>query len=72
VNRFPGIGSDETNFFASEAIFGSRENGRKRTPVRIGGNDQQWSSIMSALLTLIYREYCRARLAEMHRHRLGA
>jgi hypothetical protein len=26
---------------------------------------------MSALLTLIYREYCRARLAEMKKHHLG-
>jgi hypothetical protein len=26
---------------------------------------RQWSSIMSAIFDLLYREYCRARLAEM-------
>jgi len=31
VNRFLGIGSDETNSFVPKAILGSREDGRKRT-----------------------------------------
>jgi hypothetical protein len=30
--------------------------------------DQQWGSIMYALLSLIYRAYCRARLAEMRKY----
>jgi hypothetical protein len=34
-------------------------------------SDQQWSSVMSALFNLIYREFCIARLAEMGRHRFG-
>jgi hypothetical protein len=40
------------------------------------GNDEdrgvikQWSSIMSALFNLIYREYCKARLAEMQKQRV--
>jgi hypothetical protein len=33
--------------------------------IKLAGNDQQRSSIMSAILTLIYREYCKARLAEI-------
>jgi hypothetical protein len=32
---------------------------------------KQWSSIMSAILTLFYRAYCLARLAEMRRRRLA-
>jgi hypothetical protein len=32
---------------------------------------QQWSSVMSALFNLIYREFCIARLAEMGKHHLG-
>jgi hypothetical protein len=32
---------------------------------------KQWSSIMSALFNLIYREFCIARLAEMGKHHLG-
>jgi hypothetical protein len=30
--------------------------------------DQQWGSIMYALLSLIYRAYCKARLAEMRKY----
>jgi hypothetical protein len=29
-------------------------------------------SVMSAIINLIYREYCRARLAEIEKHRIGA
>jgi hypothetical protein len=32
---------------------------------------KQWSSVMSALFNLIYREFCIARLAEMGKHHLG-
>jgi hypothetical protein len=32
---------------------------------------RQRSSVMSALLNLIYREFCIARLAEMGKHHLG-
>jgi hypothetical protein len=31
----------------------------------VGGNKKKGNSAMSALLNLIYREYCRARVAEM-------
>jgi hypothetical protein len=30
-------------------------------------DDQQRSSVMSAIISLIYREYCRARLAEIQK-----
>jgi hypothetical protein len=33
---------------------------------------KQRSSIMLAIITLLYREYCRACLAGMHRHHLGS
>jgi hypothetical protein len=44
-------------------------------PTKISGNearlgcqaDQARNSIMSTLITLIYREYCRARVAEIRR-----
>jgi hypothetical protein len=32
---------------------------------------KQRSSVMLAILTLIYREFCIARLAEMGKHHLG-
>lgn len=47
------------------------EDGRKRTLGQHRDTDQQWSSVMSTLLTLIYREFCRARLAEMRKQHLA-
>jgi hypothetical protein len=44
------------------------EDSRKSNPCNLVCLVKQWSSIMSALITLIYREYCRARLAEMRKH----
>jgi hypothetical protein len=35
-----------------------------------GAQIKQRSSVMSALLTLIYQEFCKARLAEMRKQRL--
>jgi hypothetical protein len=32
--------------------------------------DQRWSLVMSAILTLVYRAYCLARLLEMRKHHL--
>jgi hypothetical protein len=37
----------------------------------IGGADQTRGSIMWTLLSLIYREYCRARLLEMRKYHLA-
>jgi len=65
VKRFHGSGSDETIHAVQEATFSGREDRPKRTPSRVAVHDQQWSWIMSAILTLIYREYCKARLAEI-------
>lgn len=67
-----GDGSDETSFLVHETILARL---RKRQETNVGhaaANDQQWSSIMSALLTLIYREYCKACLAEMKKHYPGS
>jgi hypothetical protein len=41
-----------------------------KQPRAMVGDDQQWSSIMWALISILYREYCRARLAEMRRFEL--
>jgi hypothetical protein len=65
-------GSKETSFLVDETILASL---RKRQETNVGHdavNDEQWSSIMSAFLTLIYREYCKACLAEMQKHHLGS
>jgi hypothetical protein len=44
---------------------------RRNQPETVGAagyrRGQQWSSIMSAIISLIYHAYCRARLAEIHK-----
>jgi hypothetical protein len=50
-----------------ETISLTNEYSPKRNPVIIARSDQPWSSVMSAFLNLIYREYCKASLAEMRR-----
>jgi hypothetical protein len=40
----------------------------KQLPIKLSGPIKQRSSVMSALLTLIYHEFCKARLAEMRKH----
>jgi hypothetical protein len=65
-------GSDEAFFLVHETILAGL---RKRLETNVGHGavyDQQSSSIMSAFLTLIYREYCKACLAEMGKHCLGS
>jgi hypothetical protein len=66
------IHPEETIFLAEEAIF----RARRRRQETIISNDamavvRQWSSIMSAIFNLIYREFCVARLAEMRKHDSG-
>jgi hypothetical protein len=43
----------------------SCEDALKRSPASLSCIDQQWSSVMLAILGIIYREFCKARLAEM-------
>ena len=57
--------SGRNNFPAEETIWESCEDALKRSPASVGCIDQQWSSVMSAILGIIYREFCKARLAEM-------
>jgi hypothetical protein len=69
--RFGPVRSDETIFRRDETISGTA---RRRPETNIGhhrGKDQQRSSVMSTFLTLIYREFCRARLAEMRKQHLA-
>jgi len=39
--------------------------GPRRPPTVAGGNKKKGNLAMSAMLNLIYREYCRARVAEI-------
>ncbi|WP_154073206.1 hypothetical protein [Bradyrhizobium erythrophlei] len=68
----PGTGSDETSFLVHETILASLRKRQETNVGQTGLDDQQWSSIMSALLTLIYRAYCKACLAEMQKHYPGS
>jgi len=63
-------GSDETGFLLHETDASGLRN---RQEMSAGHHFMraQGSSIMLAILTFIYREYCKARLAEMPGHRLG-
>jgi hypothetical protein len=62
----------ETIFLVEEAIFRER---RRRREMMVGDYltalVKHWSSIMSAIFNLIYREFCMARLAEMRKRHLG-
>jgi hypothetical protein len=52
-------------------FFESGEDSRKSSPPTMAAVDQQRSSVMAALINLIYREFCIARLAEMGKRHLG-
>jgi hypothetical protein len=55
-----------------EIIFPSGDVGWKQDALSLSDSDQQWSSIMLAIINLLYREYCKARVAEMRARHLGA
>jgi hypothetical protein len=40
----------------------------KQLSINLSALIKQCSSVMSALLTLIYHEFCKVRLAEMRKH----
>lgn len=65
------LSADETVFFFEEAI----SSERRRRPETIARNDsgigQQRGSIISAILTLIYRTYCVTCLTAMRRLNLA-
>jgi hypothetical protein len=52
-------------------VYETRFTLRRSQPETVGAaacrDGQQWSSIMSVIISLIYRAYCRARLAEIHK-----
>jgi hypothetical protein len=65
------VSRDETNMVSGEAIF---LHPRKCPETADSYNTrmiQQWSSIMWALISILYRSYCLARLVEMRRFELG-
>ena len=47
------------------------EKALKRKGPSLQGVIKRWGSIMWAIITFLYRQYCLARLAEMRRYRLG-
>jgi hypothetical protein len=71
VNQFPRRVPKKHFFLLKKPFFESGEDGRKQARANIEAVIKQRSSVMSAFLTLIYREYCKARLAEMRKHHLG-
>src|SRR6266516_1354314 len=54
---------------ADEAIFLAHEKDGNESLVRIQPVIRQRGTVMWALISLFYREYCRARLAEMRKYR---
>jgi hypothetical protein len=69
------VASNETkrSAAATTSFSQAREEARKRGCANVSVvNGQQWSWIMWAVLSLIYRLSCRARLLEMRRHHLAA
>jgi hypothetical protein len=59
--------SDETLFRSNEAISRDQRKAPETVAWKGGYTDQQRSSVMLAILTLIYREFCLARIAEMRK-----
>jgi hypothetical protein len=55
-----------------ETFFPASDVGWKQTAFNLSAIDQRWSCIMLAIITLLYREYCKARVAEMRARHLGA
>jgi hypothetical protein len=55
-------------FCAEEAILAGGEAALKQLSINLSALMKQRSSVMSALLTLIYHEFCKACLAEMRKH----
>jgi hypothetical protein len=68
VNRLHQGAAEETIQTREETIFALGRRQPEIIAVHGDVADRQWSLIMSALITLIYREYCRARLAEMRKY----
>jgi len=71
VKLFRRLAFDETLFRSEEAISLHRRRGRETLVWNHAPIGQQWGSIMSAIITLIYRAYCLARLAEMRKYHLA-
>jgi hypothetical protein len=57
--------SGRNNFRAEETILGELRRRPETITASFGCIDQQWSSRMLAIFGIIYREFCKARLAEM-------
>ena len=58
---------EETNSSRTKPVLTRGEIGPKQSAHQDVAGDQQRSSVMSAIISLIYREYCRARLAEIQK-----
>jgi hypothetical protein len=60
-------------FSAKKPSFAANDANRKQSQITLRSIDQQWSSIMWAIISSVYRSYCLARLLEMRRyHRVHA
>ena len=63
------FGSDETVLLGDETILRPGRSNPERNAGHAVITDQRWGSIMWAIISSIYRAYCRARLVEMRRYR---
>jgi hypothetical protein len=63
------FGPDETVLLRDETILRPGRSNPERNAGHAAITDQRWGSIMWAIISSIYRAYCRARLAEMRRYR---
>jgi hypothetical protein len=71
VNRLHRRPATKRGPASTTSFLSARENGPKPVCAKMGLNNSQRSSMMWTLLSLIYRSYCRARLQEMRKARLG-
>jgi hypothetical protein len=70
VNRFLKPAPRKPFSSLDEAIFRARRRRPETIPIQASRMIKQRSSVMPTIFDLLYREYCRARLAEMRQQLL--
>jgi hypothetical protein len=68
LRRLPGLRRNNLEIL-TKPFSGSHEDARKQAR-GILSPDQQWGSIMWAIINILYRQYCRARLVEIRKFEL--
>jgi hypothetical protein len=70
VRQFRSLSADETNRPTAKPFSSFAEDVWKQAAPMFASVTQQRGSVMWSLINALYREYCRARLAEMRRFEL--